>query len=87
MNPDKPIGATVTLPDHAYRTEWFLFSETQSRFLLSVAPQNQAALEQLFSEANIPCVPLGTTGGKELIIQGVLQFPFVLPHGPGINLR
>ena len=75
MNPDKPIGATVTLPDHAFRTEWFLFSETQSRFLLSVAPQNRAAVEQIFHRANIPCFSLGTTGGDQLTIQGVLQIP------------
>ncbi len=75
MNPDQPVGATVSLPPHTYRTEWFLFSETQSRFLLSVSPEKSAELEQLFDEAGIPWYRLGKTGGNELVIPDVLQIP------------
>ncbi len=77
MGERHPIGATVTLPPHQFRTEWFLFSETQSRFLLSVHEDDLAAVQQFFQQKNIPVYVLGKTGGTTLTIHNVLEIPLV----------
>jgi phosphoribosylformylglycinamidine synthase subunit PurL len=47
------------LPEHV-----LYFSESQSRFIISASPENQKAIEQHFSAANISCRYLGSVGGS-----------------------
>lgn len=51
------------------RADIALFSESQSRILLSCAPENQAALEKAFAEAGVPCAVIGTVQGTSVEIK------------------
>ncbi len=73
MEERQPIGATIQLPPHHFRTEWFLFSETQSRFLLSVPVGSVPPLQEFFKEQKLPVYILGKTGGTTLHIQNLLE--------------
>ncbi|CDN45275.1 MULTISPECIES: phosphoribosylformylglycinamidine synthase subunit PurL [unclassified Paenibacillus] len=55
--------ATDLRPDHA------LFSESQSRILLSASQDNKAALLALLAERGVPHAEIGTVGGEELLIK------------------
>ncbi|MGU3472809.1 phosphoribosylformylglycinamidine synthase subunit PurL [Paenibacillus sp. D51F] len=55
--------ATDLRPDHA------LFSESQSRILLSASQDNKAALLALLAERGVPHAEIGTVGGDELLIK------------------
>ena len=63
-----PIGATVDLPDHQ-RLDVLLFNETQSRALLSVAPENLQTLLDTCAAKHLHAWQIGTVGGKELILR------------------
>ncbi|WP_225046973.1 phosphoribosylformylglycinamidine synthase subunit PurL [Lacticaseibacillus kribbianus] len=61
MSFGRGIGATVEV---AMPQSW-LFAESQGRFVLTVAPENQAAFEQL---AGAAATLIGTTGGAQLAV-------------------
>lgn len=63
----KQIGATLSLQTNL-RADVALFSESQSRVLLSVAPENAQELLQLAREAGVSAQELGKTGGERLIV-------------------
>lgn len=46
-----------------------LFSESQSRVLLSVSPERKEAVCRMATERGIPCVPIGTVGGHSVTIR------------------
>ena len=74
-NRNSLIGASVVLdPAQLDLTHW-LFSESQSRFLVSVAPQQAEALEDHFRAAELPLRYLGETGGNALKIEGAFDIP------------
>jgi phosphoribosylformylglycinamidine synthase subunit PurL len=61
-------GADVTLAADELRADVVLFNESQSRIIISVAPENAAqTLEQLGS-ASVPAYQIGTVGGDKLSI-------------------
>jgi phosphoribosylformylglycinamidine synthase len=64
------IGADVHLPDdvplHAA-----LFSETQSRVVVTCAEDDVDALLELCDTAQVPYAVIGTVGGDELVLEGV----------------
>jgi phosphoribosylformylglycinamidine synthase len=62
------VGATVALECPA-RVDALLFSEGQSRMLLSVHPDRAEALESLADRHGIPLSRLGVTGGEKLRVQ------------------
>ncbi|MGH1363386.1 MAG: phosphoribosylformylglycinamidine synthase subunit PurL [Calditrichia bacterium] len=66
-------GASVTLDFAGLRPEWFLFSETQSRFLISVAAADCARVEKHF--ADLTLTKLGTVGGDTLSINSLVNCP------------
>lgn len=72
------LGATVEW-DIDMRADVALFSESQSRVLLSVKPENVDAVIAIAEENGVPCTRLGTVGGKDLTItvagKKVLQTP------------
>jgi len=70
------VGATVSINDvqsTEIRTDAVLFGETQSRVLTSVSAAQEKAFLDLISKSGIPCVKLGTTGGKELAIDDFIK--------------
>jgi phosphoribosylformylglycinamidine synthase len=61
------VGATVVLDDDLPAVA-SLFSETQSRIVISVSEQNTPAVLDLLVQANVPYAVLGEAGGDSLII-------------------
>lgn len=59
------LGAKVELASEL-RTDVFLFSESQSRILLSAAPEQADALQQLIEGKGVPVTRIGNVGGAEL---------------------
>jgi phosphoribosylformylglycinamidine synthase len=64
------IGARVELPPawRAMRPDAALFGESQSRIVVSLAPERWAALEALAGRHSVPVHRLGTTGGDRVVI-------------------
>jgi phosphoribosylformylglycinamidine synthase len=72
--PDRPIG--VRLETHeVIRGDALLFSESQSRIVVSVGEKDLSQLRERATELNVPMQVIGTVGGTRLIIQPLLQLP------------
>jgi phosphoribosylformylglycinamidine synthase II len=71
------IGATVAVPDawRAMRPDAVLFGESQSRIVVSLAPERWDALAALAREHGVPLYRLGTTGGERVTIAPHLDVP------------
>jgi phosphoribosylformylglycinamidine synthase len=66
-----PRGLGFTLQtDAAIRKDAYLFGEAQSRIIVSVQPEQQAAFERFLQEANTPFSQIGTVAGAEVLIDG-----------------
>jgi phosphoribosylformylglycinamidine synthase len=65
------IGATLTVPFAHHAAA--LFGEAQSRIVVTCDAHNVDALKDLCAEHGIPCTPLGTTGGKALVVDGLVN--------------
>lgn len=63
------IGASVVLPSSSFPPSYYLFSESQARFLLSLPPENLNKLEGLAEELGVPLTVIGEVGGKRLYIE------------------
>jgi phosphoribosylformylglycinamidine synthase II len=50
------------------RSDMLYFSESQSRFILSVRPQAKDAFEKLFTDASLPIQRIGVVGGDQLTV-------------------
>jgi len=61
------IGATVTIDSDLTETE-LLFSETQSRIIVSVAPAQQELFEAFVASSKMDAMQIGTVGGTSLKI-------------------
>ncbi len=72
---ENKIGAAVTIPVKT-RTDFSLFSETQSRVLVSVSPEKKDDFESLMINKNTVFNCIGATGGSNLSIND--QFVFEL---------
>ncbi|NOU98382.1 phosphoribosylformylglycinamidine synthase subunit PurL [Paenibacillus sp. LMG 31456] len=62
------LGAEVNF-NTELRNDIALFSESQSRILLSASPEKAAELKQLIEQQGVPYQELGQVQGKELLIQ------------------
>jgi phosphoribosylformylglycinamidine synthase len=62
------MGASVALETRR-RADAVLFSESQSRILVSVSPERASELERLAEEAGVPLSRLGVTGGERLEVR------------------
>lgn len=71
------MGATVAV-EADFRADALLFGETQSRIVISVAPEHVAEVERRAQEAGVPFTVLGETGGDSLTID-----VGATPDGPG----
>lgn len=68
------IGAVIELPSEAeatanVRLDAVLFGETQSRVVVSIAPENLVKLRDLAQSAGVTVAHLGTVGGEKLTIR------------------
>lgn len=61
------IGAQVSL-ETALRPDVALFSESQSRILLSASEEKAAQLEQYLKDSEVPVTKIGRVAGKTLEI-------------------
>ncbi len=52
-----------------------LFGEGQSRIVVSLAPEHQAALKHMATELRVPLMELGVTGGKRFRLGPLLDLP------------
>lgn len=59
------IGAKVDVAS-GLRPDFALFSESQSRILLSASPEKAEALEKRLAERGVPCARIGVVEGSEL---------------------
>ncbi len=63
------IGATVDLSGIAgARLDALLFGETQSRIIISVAPENTERVLGMARQAGVPATRVGTVGGQNLTV-------------------
>jgi phosphoribosylformylglycinamidine synthase len=69
------VGAQLALPAAwaTLRPDAALFSESQSRIVVSLAPDQAPSLEALARQHSVPCHRLGTVGGPALTVAGLFQ--------------
>lgn len=75
INKNKPLGAVVQIPESSLRPEWSLFSESQSRVVISIAPHHKKVIEDFFKKQQIPLYPLGKVSGNRLVIGKWIDVP------------
>lgn len=69
---DNNIGATVNIPIKT-RADFSLFSESQSRIIVSVSPLNLIHFLNTLKEHNFPFIEIGKTGNNELIVNDIIK--------------
>ena len=64
------IGATIDLSkiNPAIRTDFKLFSESNTRWIIEVKEEKQNDFEKTLNNEDAPFIKIGTTNGKQLII-------------------
>ena len=72
INEDKKIGAEITIPIIS-RNDFSLFSESQSRIVVSVSPGKKGKFESSLKEFNQPFMYLGKTGGDSLRVNDTIN--------------
>jgi phosphoribosylformylglycinamidine synthase subunit PurL len=77
INQEKPVGARVHIPVKT-REDFSFFSESQSRVIVSINPDNQEKFEEAASKSFTPFVLIGETGGKSLNLNVQYDYPFQL---------
>ncbi len=68
INQDKQIGCEVKIPLKS-RKDFSLFSESQSRIVISVSQNEQAKLEETLRNQKLKFYYLGTVGGDKMLIK------------------
>ena len=69
FNPEKLLGADVDLDTGDTPGATVLFNESQSRIVISVAPENLEKTISILRERDVPFQQLGNVGGDQLGIQ------------------
>ena len=72
--PDKPLGARIESRE-MIRADALLFSESQSRIVISVAEKDVTQIQEIAGRHNVPVQVIGSVGGTRLVIQPLLQLP------------
>ncbi len=72
INEENPIGAEVNIPVKS-REDFSLFSETQSRVIVSVLKNNKDKFESYLKENYQSFILLGKTGGTDLFVNNKIQ--------------
>lgn len=73
INESQMIGADVNIPIKS-REDFSLFSESQSRIVISVTPGNKTMLEKVLSECGQSFRQIGKTGGKNFSVNNKINF-------------
>jgi phosphoribosylformylglycinamidine synthase len=63
------LGAEIDLGTRALRIDQLLFNESQSRIILSVAPNDVESALRILSRSNVQGKQIGTVGGQQLEIK------------------
>jgi phosphoribosylformylglycinamidine synthase len=72
--PERPLGARIEAHE-MIRADALLFSESQSRIVVSLAEKDLPQLEEVAAQHNVPMRAIGSVGGTRLIVQPLLQLP------------
>ena len=72
VNPEKKIGASVNIKIKS-REDFSLFSESQSRVIVSVKKDMKAAFEEMLLSDSVPFEMIGKTGGGSLKINNSIN--------------
>ena len=62
------LGATIVLESEGLRTDSLLFSETQSRIILSASPEAPATIHRMAEESGVPCADIGMVTGDRMTV-------------------
>jgi len=73
-NRNNTVGADITLDDNI-RTDCLLFGETQSRVVISCSFEKVEEISAYLKENGIHHSNIGTTGGKRLKINDMIDLP------------
>lgn len=73
INKNMPIGINAKI-ETRLATHELLFSESQSRYIISITPKNKTSFETLLSEYNIRFQLIGITGGTRFNINNYFDF-------------
>ncbi len=71
-NRELPLGATLQIPIKT-RTDFSLFSESQSRVVVSIKPENRSAFERVIAKADVPLTYLGKVTSDKLTINDFID--------------
>jgi phosphoribosylformylglycinamidine synthase len=71
---ERPLGARIETHEMV-RADALLFSESQSRIVVSLAEKDLPQLEEIAARHNVPMQAIGSVGGTRLIVQPLLQLP------------
>ena len=70
FNPKDRLGAKIRIAGETpAATEEILFNESQSRIVISVAPENLERTTSILEKASVPFAQLGKVGGDQLCIE------------------
>jgi phosphoribosylformylglycinamidine synthase len=72
--PEKPLGARIETRE-MIRGDALLFSESQSRIVLSLEEKDLGQLQEIAAKQHVPMQVIGTVGGARLTIQPLVQLP------------
>jgi len=74
LNPRKQFGANIKININN-RYDFTLFSESQSRIIVSVSEDKKEAFEKITANFETPVYFLGKTGGDNLEVNNILKVP------------
>lgn len=72
--PEKPLGVRIEMRE-MIRGDALLFSESQSRIVVSLEEKDLRQLQELAAAHHVPLQTIGTVGGTRLMIQPLVQLP------------
>jgi phosphoribosylformylglycinamidine synthase subunit PurL len=72
--PDKPLGVRIETPE-MHRADAWLFSESQSRIIVSLAENHLGELQEIAERHRVPLQVMGAVGGHRFMIQPLLRLP------------
>jgi phosphoribosylformylglycinamidine synthase len=72
--PEKPLGVRIDARE-MIRSDALLFSESQSRIIVSLKDENVGKLRDIAARHNVPVEVIGRVGGTRFIVQPLLQVP------------
>jgi phosphoribosylformylglycinamidine synthase len=72
--PDKPLGVRIESRE-MIRADVLLFSESQSRIVVSIKEEHLPRLQEIADQYHVPMQAIGTVGGSRFVFQPLLRLP------------